>query len=237
MQLTLLESDRRFLRAGEWVALSLAAHVTLVAAAVALSAGARRLPEDEREARVFFLLPPDRVEVRQYQSEILQLARPGLDLEDGKHLGLPSEGLPLRARAYGAREGGERSGARGQVAFGPVPRLPPDTVFSVLEVDQTVERYEGSAAPAYPPELQALGKEGIVRATYVVDTTGWVDTATVEVLYSDHPGFTESVRAALGEMRFRPARRGGKRVRQLVAQQFRFKIAPAPAGTMPASPS
>jgi hypothetical protein len=29
-------------------------------------------------------------------------------------------------------------------------------------------------------------------------------------------------------MRFRPATRGGKPVRQLVAQQFRFRIDPAP---------
>jgi hypothetical protein len=47
------------------------------------------------------------------------------------------------------------------------------------------------------------------------------------VVRSDDPRFTESVRAVLGLMRFRPARRGGKAVRQLVAQQFRFRIVPA----------
>jgi hypothetical protein len=46
-------------------------------------------------------------------------------------------------------------------------------------------------------------------------------------MYSDDPRFTESVRVALGQMKFRPAKRAGKTVRQLVEQKFRFKIVPA----------
>jgi TonB family protein len=89
-----------------------------------------------------------------------------------------------------------------------------------------VERYEYSGAPIYPPKLSALGKEGHVQATFVVDTTGRVDMASVRVLESDDPEFSASVRTALGEMRFRPATRGGKAVRQLVEQRFNFRIAP-----------
>jgi TonB family protein len=102
--------------------------------------------------------------------------------------------------------------------------LVPDTVFSVLEVDEMVERYEGSAAPVYPPDLLAVGAEGLVQALYVVDTTGRVDTTTIHVVLSDDPRFTESVRTALGRMRFRPAKRAGQTVRQLVTQRFRFQI-------------
>jgi len=36
--------------------------------------------------------------------------------------------------------------------------------------------------------------------------------------------FTTSVQTALGEMRFRPAKRRGKPVRQLVEQRFRFQL-------------
>jgi TonB family protein len=61
---------------------------------------------------------------------------------------------------------------------------------------------------------------------YVVDTTGRVDTNTIEVMSSDDERFTESVRTALGLMRFRPARRQGQRVRQLVEQKFHFRIQP-----------
>jgi TonB family protein len=108
-----------------------------------------------------------------------------------------------------------------------VPTFIPDTAFSVLEVDEMVERYESSAAPVYPRDLLALGAEGRVEAIYVVDTTGRVDTTTIQEVLSDDPRFTESVRTALGQMRFRPAKRAGKTVRQLVKQQFRFRIMPA----------
>jgi hypothetical protein len=67
----------------------------------------------------------------------------------------------------------------------------------------------------------------MVQAVYVVDSSGQVDTATIKVMHSDDPRFTESVRDALGVMRFRPAKREGRTVRQLVEQKFRFKIVPA----------
>jgi hypothetical protein len=59
-----------------------------------------------------------------------------------------------------------------------------------------------------------------------------VATSTIEVLRSDHPLFTQSVRTALADTRFRPARRGGRSVRQLVQQRFSFRVQPA---TLPAS--
>jgi hypothetical protein len=72
-----------------------------------------------------------------------------------------------------------------------------------------------------------------VRATYVVDTTGRADTTTIRLLESDDPRFSESVRTALGGMRFRPARRGPVAVRQLVEQRFRFRIVPPDQATAP----
>lgn len=227
MRLTLTESHRSLLRSAECAFASLAAHAGIVVAALAVTAGGSRLPADEREARVFFLLPPDRVDVRAAQTELLQWGRPGGDLDDGKQL-RASEGMGIRVQVYGSRARGERSGARGEVPFGPAPYLLPDTVFSVLEVDEMVERYDGSAAPAYPPDLLAMGTEGSVRTQYVVDTTGRVDTSTIDVMTSDDERFTASVRAALGAMLFRPAKRSGRPVRQLVEQQFHFRIRPLP---------
>ncbi len=227
MHPTLLESNRSFLQPAECACASILAHAGLVWFAVGLTEGGRAIPTDEREARVFFLLPPDRVDARLRQTEIIQLGKAGGDLEDGKDLAMPAEGTRIRAQAYGARTWGERSGARGELPFGPPPTFVPDTVFSVLEVDEMVERHEGSAAPVYPRDLLAVGAEGLVQTTYVVDTTGRVDTTTIEVLFSDDPRFTESVRTALGGMLFRPATRAGKAVRQLVEQRFRFRIMPA----------
>jgi TonB family protein len=221
-----LESDRNFLQSAECAFGSLVAHAGLILLALGMTEGGTQLPTDEREARVFFLLPPDRVDVRPRQPEIFQWGKVGGDFEDGKNLIRPGEGMRLRAQAYGARPAGERSGARGELPFGPQTPFVPDTVFSVLQVDEMVERHDGSAAPVYPRELLAIGAEGVVEATYVVDTTGRVDTATVQVIFSDDPRFTASVRTALGQMLFRPAKRAGHAVRQLVEQRFRFQIRP-----------
>lgn len=226
MRPTLLESGRNFFQSAECASVSILAHALLVWLALGLTQGGTRMPANEREARVFFLLPPDRVDVRARQSEAFQYGMLGGDLQDGKHLLEPDGGWLSLAPAHGARGRRNRAGARGQIPFGPPARFIPDTAFSVLQVDEMVERYESSAAPIYPRELAAIGTQGEVRAIYVVDTSGMVDTVTIQVVRSDDPRFTESVRTALGQMRFRPAKRGGKTVRQLVEQKFRFKIVP-----------
>src|SRR5918998_3734151 len=169
MRPILLESNRNFVQAAECALVSIVAHAALVWFAAVGTSGGQQLPLDEREARVFFLLPPDRVDVRERQSEIIQWGKLGSDLEDGKHLTRPGEGWLMREPAYGARKRGGRSGTRGQLPFGPVPQFNPDTAFSVLDVDEMAERYEGSAAPVYPRELLAIGAEGTVQAIYIVD--------------------------------------------------------------------
>jgi hypothetical protein len=226
MHLTLPESGRSFFQTTECALVSFLAHAGLVWCVLGLTDGGRRLPADAREARVFFLLPPDRVDVRDRQSDILQWGKLGGDLEDGKHLLKPDGGWRSLIPAHGSRGKRDRTGAKGQLPFGPMSRYIPDTAFSVLEVDEIVERVESSAAPVYPSDLLAIGAQGLVRAMYVVDTTGLVDTATIKVILSSDPRFTASVITALGQMRFRPAKRAGKTVRQLVEQKFSFKIVP-----------
>jgi len=231
----LLESDRSYLRLAECAIASVVAHFGVILSAVAMTHDAPRIPTDERDARAFFLLPPDRVDVRVRQTEEIQWGKLGGDLEDGKYLTVPGEGRSWDLPTYGARGKRGKSGARGEAPFGPAPSLALDTVFSVLEVDEMVERYAWSAAPVYPSELIALGTEGMVHAIYVVDTLGRVDMTTIEVLKSDDSLFTKSVRTALGEMRFRPAKRAGKPVRQKVEQKFRFRIAPITHAADPTS--
>jgi Gram-negative bacterial TonB protein C-terminal len=227
MRLTLVQSGRNLFQSAECTFASALAHLVVVWFAVGFTSGGRQMPADEREARVFFLLPPDRVAVQDRQSEILQWGRLGGDLENGKILSSLEGGWARGELARGARGKRNRSGAQGQLPFGPAAPFIPDTAFSVLEVDEMVQRYENSAAPVYPHDLMATGTQGMVQATYVVDTVGTVDTTTFQVMYSDDPRFTESVRVALGQMRFRPAKRAGKAVRQMVEQKFRFKIVPA----------
>jgi TonB family protein len=227
MHLTLLESNRSFFQTAECALVSILAHAGIVWFALGASARGWQLPTTEREARVVFLLPPDRVDIRSRQTDKIQWGKLGSDIDDGKDLTKPAEGLVPRERSYGARRRGRQTGARGQLPFGPPTLFVPDTAWSVLEVDEMAERYQTSAAPVYPRDLITLGVQGMVQATYIVDSTGLVDTASFEVVASDDLRFTESVREALAHMRFRPAKRGGKTVRQLVEQKFRFRILPA----------
>jgi TonB family protein len=230
MRVTLLESNRSFFQTAECAMVSVLAHGAVVWAMAVVTEGGRQLPVTERDARVFFLLPPDRVDVRSRQFEEIQWGREGGDIQDGPVLTKEGEGWSSRPPAHGARaKGTEETGARGQLPIGlTLADVEPDTAFSVLEVDEEVERHEWSAAPLYPPELLAKGVEGVVFAVFVVDTTGLVDSTSVRVLSSPHPMFTSAVRSALGQMHFKPAVRSGEKVRQLVEQHFRFQIAPAP---------
>lgn len=224
MRITLLESDRRFLETAECALVSVALHVLIIVLGVTGTAGGALLPTDEREARVFFLLPPDRVADRASQAEVIQWGKPGADVDNGKASETDGAGWLTHHRAARGRRGDEEgTGARGQLPPGPDVELV-DSVFSVLEVDSVVERFEVSAAPVYPPELLAAGTEGVVYAQFIVDTTGMVDTTSIRLLSSPDPRFSASVRDALNQMRFRPAIRARHKVRQLVEQHFRFTL-------------
>jgi protein TonB len=101
---------------------------------------------------------------------------------------------------------------------------PPDTVFSVLDVDTAVVRSANSAAPAYPLKLLQMHIMGSVAAQYIVDTTGFADTTSFTVISATNAEFVKAVREALPYMRFTPAKIGKIKVRQLVEQQFSFRI-------------
>jgi hypothetical protein len=99
-----------------------------------------------------------------------------------------------------------------------------DSVFSVLQVDSATSRYEWSAAPSYPPKMLEAGIDGFVAAQWVVDEEGYADTTSLVIVQASHPDFEKSVRDALPFMRFRPAKIGMSAVRQLVQQDFTFRI-------------
>jgi protein TonB len=230
MRLILIESDRGFLQTAESAAVSIIAHAGLAWLILASTTGGIQLPATERDAMAFFLLPPDRQPSPSRESDIPQAGPIGSGLDQVGPAGASAAGFQLQGSARKGRRHGQRGGAKGDQPLGAPAPFVAESVFSVLQVDQMVERFESSAAPIYPEELMRQGTEGQVEATYVVDTTGLVDTTTFEVLRSDDPRFTQSVRTSLAGMRFRPAKRAGRVVRQLVAQRFRFKIAPAVMG-------
>jgi hypothetical protein len=67
----------------------------------------------------------------------------------------------------------------------------------------------------------------VVIAEFVVDTTGRVEPATINLVVSPGPAYSDAVRRALPGAEFTPAVRGGRTVRQLVQLTVRFDPPPA----------
>jgi TonB family protein len=78
--------------------------------------------------------------------------------------------------------------------------------------------------PRYPEALRSARVEGGVTVTFVVDTLGRVEPASIRMSESAHALFEPAVQAALLQTRFRPARVRGGPVRQLVQQRFVFAL-------------
>jgi TonB family protein len=104
-------------------------------------------------------------------------------------------------------------------------QVAPDQAYFEFQVEQPVIPAAGSSAPRYPDLLRHANVEGEVLAQFVVGPDGRADVGSFKVLKSTHDLFTKAVREALPQMRFTPAKVGGKAVRQLVQQPFSFSIA------------
>lgn len=99
-----------------------------------------------------------------------------------------------------------------------------DVVYNEDAVDRPARPVEGLVAPRYPELLKGAGIEGEVLAQFIVDTLGVPVVSTFKVLTSAHDLFSLSVKNALPRMRFVPAEKGGRKVRQRVVQPFVFAV-------------
>ncbi|HEY4218594.1 MAG TPA: TonB family protein [Gemmatimonadaceae bacterium] len=105
------------------------------------------------------------------------------------------------------------------------PRVVTDSqTYYEYQVEQQVTPDPRNAPPRYPMMLRSANVEGDVLAQFVVDTSGHADMSTFQVLKSSHALFTNAVTAALPNMRFFPAKVGGKHVKQLVQMPFQFNL-------------
>lgn len=204
---------------------SLVTHVALVGAALYGTGTGGRIPLDSAVSKIFYLPPPDRRPNSEGRLERLRY----VDIGDGAALAgatLPGGSKPLPKGPPKAKDPGESRGtdAVSQAASLDVPS--PDSVYSILDVEESAVRSAGSAAPVYPPNLIKERVEGGVFMRYIIDTTGRADPNSLEVIRSSHPEFTESVRNAVPLMAFTPAMVAGRKVRQAVEQNFEFKITP-----------
>jgi len=63
-------------------------------------------------------------------------------------------------------------------------------------------------------------KTGRTMLRFVVDSAGWVDRCTLALVEESSAEWTAAVLPELRRARFEPARKGGRRVRQVVYQVF-----------------
>lgn len=210
------------LTAVEGYAVSIVAHIVVLAVFFAPRPAATPQVEPETPQWAKFLLPRDRsaasTAVREHLT-FFSTAAPG-----GQGTLMSDEKEPERLQLELPAGTGADDLAEVAAAPPPAPELPGDEIMTVLEVDTAAARYEDSAAPPYPPSLLEKRIEGLVAVQYVVDTTGRADTTSFLVLSTTHADFARSVRATLPYMRFRAAIMNSQKVRQLVQQQFSFKI-------------
>lgn len=214
------------------VAISVVTHTALITGWVMGTLPEPGLPSMSIANRVFYIPPPDRVPGQTGQRERVHYIK--ADLEGtGTGEGTRQMGNE-RPTSTDETIGHEIPAPIDTVATDSLPVVETkDSVYSVLEVDTAVVRSASSAAPVYPPTLLAAHIQGFVNAQYTVDTTGLADTTTFVVMESTNPEFVTAVRNVLPLMRFQPAKIGSQKVRQLVQQQFSFKIT---GDTLPAVP-
>jgi TonB family protein len=101
---------------------------------------------------------------------------------------------------------------------------PPGTFFE-FQVDEPVRQLPGLGSLRYPAAMRTANRQGEVLAQFVVDEQGVADLTSFKALKSTDPAFTDAVRTALPTMRFAPARKNGRTVKQLVQQPFTFSLA------------
>jgi len=97
-------------------------------------------------------------------------------------------------------------------------------LFDASEVEVQVVAVTSTIRPEYPSSLRSSGVEGQVVAEFVVNEKGRADRESLRIVSSTHKLFADAVTRALPDMRFRPARIGGKPVSQLVQQLFVFRL-------------
>lgn len=98
---------------------------------------------------------------------------------------------------------------------------PTDSVYEAEAVDRPAKApyVRVNAMPYRMREVQT----GRTMLRFVVDSAGWVDRCTIALVEESSSDWTTAVLPELRRARFEPARKGGRRVRQVVYQVFIYR--------------
>jgi len=224
----LIESRARFAGNESGTAASVAIHLVLITvAAFFTTAKAITEPEPEQPTPLVWIktLPsPTRHEAAP-RTRTPSLQRSSIASPASITLAINPLLPPVNVELAGVRSDDFGDGVKGPATSDPEPgaRGDNDGAFDVLEVDSPAAALSGTI-PAYPASLRAAGIEGRVVAQFVVDAKGHAVKESIRIVSSTNDLFGESVRKAIEQMRFAPARIGSKPVSQMVQQLFVFKL-------------
>lgn len=222
----LIESGVRPARRGHWPLTSLVLHAALAAVAVALTMRHVELPDrpPARVERLTFAAPTSGVverhsaatpPVRASATPIPHARVPAFSVM----IRLPEprwSEVPLSVPLATVDGGSSTPALRG--GRGATPG-----VLNTSQVDR-VARPLTLHQPDYPDVLRSASVSGEVVVRFVVDTLGWVEPGSIQVVRSSHERFSDAVRRWLGRMRYEPAEDAGSVVRQLVEQRVGFAL-------------
>jgi protein TonB len=214
---------------------SIVLHTVIIAGAVAATANAgKQILEDIREEKIQMVKqpeekppepekpppPPDAVMTPPPPKGFQILTAP-IEIPDV----LPDIDLSKKMTDEADFTGRGVAGGTATGVVGGVPQsINTEATFFDFQVEKVAAQVPGTGRPLYPPALRDASIEGSVLASFVIDTTGRADAATFKVIKSSHAQFTAAIQRALRDMRFFPAEVGGRKVRQLVQQEFVFAI-------------
>lgn len=229
----LLESRARGQRRSGGALLSVAVHLSIIAAVAVGTVTATPAPKLEKPKAVVIVQPITRHARVVTEQEVNRSSRTPAPPSDVviRHVVVPDfvpRGLPPIDVAHGSPGdsiviGGTSSpgGLAGAVG----------SVFdnggngsNEWNANEVLMHIVTAAKPRYPESLRSAGIDGRVLVEFAVDTAGRVDLGTLKILSSTHELFTRAVKDALPGVRFRPAEVGGKHVTALAQMPFEFQV-------------
>ena len=209
-------------RAG-WGLASTAAHVTMIAAAVAMTLEVPAPPPPEKLHPVVPWRPPP-PPARPSAPTIASPLRPGpVTIE--VPIELPT--VPIVQSTFGDAAlslvpiGTAAADLLRDVFHTPIPD---GGVYPPSIVERQVIPRPNNPSPEYPSALRSAQVEGSVLVQFVVDTTGSVEHTSIAIVRTTHEQFASAVRRWLARTRYTPAQIGGRPVRQLVQQEVAFTL-------------
>ncbi|MES2178566.1 MAG: energy transducer TonB [Gemmatimonadota bacterium] len=99
-----------------------------------------------------------------------------------------------------------------------------DAVLLSCQVTKPVEWNYPLRLPKYPFGVKDPTAEGNVLLSFIVDTAGQIEPATIRVLRTTNDMYSIAARTAIGNWRGKPARMDATPVRVYVQQEFLFRI-------------